>query len=118
MPGPRSTLESLHATAAELHKNDVLTSMHRLSLFLCLSLAVLVPDQSAQAASSSWTPGSSLIGPRAASAASLLPDGRVLFTGGIDASGALATTEIFNGNGSFSGSAPMHDARASHTAVT
>jgi N-acetylneuraminic acid mutarotase len=92
--------------------------LHRLSLFLCLSLAVLVPQQAVRAASSTWTAGPSLSGSRSDTAAALLPDGRVLFTGGTGSSGPLTTTEIFNTDGSFSAGASMHDARASHTAVT
>jgi hypothetical protein len=54
---------------------------------------------------------------RSGSAASLLTDGRILFTGGTGTNGPLATTEFFNTDGSFSPGAPMQDARANHTAV-
>jgi hypothetical protein len=50
-------------------------------------------------------------------AAALLPDGRVLFTGGTDASGALATAEFFTPGASFSPGVSMLQARKNHTAV-
>jgi trimeric autotransporter adhesin len=47
----------------------------------------------------------------------LLSDGRILFTGGTGTNGPLATTELFNTDGSFAPAAPMQDARTNHIAV-
>ncbi|MFB3915173.1 MAG: kelch repeat-containing protein [Terriglobales bacterium] len=55
---------------------------------------------------------------RTGAAAVLLPDGRILITGGVDASGApLAGAEYFNPDGSFSPAPPMSTPRTGHAAV-
>lgn len=49
-------------------------------------------------ATGSWTPTTSLIAPRAFHTTTLLPNGDVLITGGLDASGnPVATTEVYRG---------------------
>src|SRR6478752_8221411 len=87
----------------------------RVISFICL--AALFPCNLLQAGSNVWTQAGILMQARAGSAAAPLSDGRVLFTGGTDASGALATTEFFTPGASFSPGASMLQARTNHTAV-
>jgi hypothetical protein len=47
----------------------------------------------------------------------LLPDGRVLVTGGSGSAGVLATAEFFNPDGSFTSAASMAYPRAGHSCV-
>lgn len=66
----------------------------------------------------SWLPAGTMASARSGSAAVLLLDGRVLVTGGTDASGTpLATAEFFNSDGSFSSAPSMSFARSGHTAT-
>jgi MBG domain (YGX type)/Galactose oxidase, central domain/Kelch motif len=84
---------------------------------LCGGFVVLrgtVPPASINA----WLPAGSLSATRASASTVLLPDGRLLVTGGNDASGPLATTDILDTSGNFIPGAPMHFARSSHMAVT
>src|SRR3954454_21803384 len=85
--------------------------------FVVVFLAAFHPSSLLQAASNIWSQAASLTQARAGSAAVLLSDGQVLFTGGAGANGALATTELFKLDGSFSSAAPMQNPRAHHTAV-
>src|SRR2546429_211838 len=87
----------------------------RVILFICL--AALFPCHLLPGASNVWIQAGSLAQARAGSASALLPDGRVIFTGGTDASGALATTEFFTPDESFSPGVSMLQARSNHTAV-
>ena len=64
-----------------------------------------------------WLSAGNLSAPRAGAATVLLQDGRLLVTGGNGASGALATTDIFDTSGNFSAGPPMHFARMNHTAT-
>src|SRR5436189_1444910 len=70
-----------------------------------------------QAPSGTWVPTSAMTQPRWSPAAALLPDGRLLITGGYDGTGQLATAEIYSA-GRFAACAPMRLARGGHTAVT
>src|SRR4051812_38837427 len=80
-------------------------------------LGALSPSRMLQAASNIWSQGANLAEPRAGSAAVLLSDGQVLFTGGAGVSGVLALTELFQLDGSFTPGTPMQQARTRHTAV-
>ncbi|MBL8752624.1 MAG: hypothetical protein JNK15_04930 [Planctomycetes bacterium] len=66
------------------------------------------------------TPGPVPTTPRALHAAATLNDGRVLFTGGVDGTGAVTTAcEIFDPiAGTFTAVAPMATLRAGHAAAT
>src|SRR3954451_12707335 len=86
-------------------------------VFAFLLLGVLSPTRILQAATNIWSHGANLAEPRAGSAAVLLSDGQLLFTGGAGANGALATTELFQPDGSFAPATPMQQARTHHTAV-
>jgi MBG domain-containing protein/Kelch motif protein len=64
-----------------------------------------------------WVNSSVLLQGRAGAAAVLLPDGRVMVTGG-DVNGAPnSSVEMFNGDGSVSAAAPMATARSGHSAL-
>ena len=76
-----------------------------------------VRGQMPQVANGAWQPAGSLGSVRAGAASALLSDGSVLVTGGTDANGSLATSELFESNGAFSAVASMNAARADHTAV-
>src|SRR5690349_6624968 len=82
-----------------------------------LLIAAFIPQSTLQAASNVWNPAASLAESRAGSAAVLLSDGQVLFTGGTGANGPLSTTETFKLDGSLAPGAPMRQARTHHVAV-
>src|ERR1051325_6158988 len=65
-----------------------------------------------------WTPAVNLSQPRTESAAALLPDGRILISGGDSGAGALNSAEFFQPNGMVSSAAAMNVARSQHFAVT
>jgi ELWxxDGT repeat protein/VCBS repeat-containing protein len=66
----------------------------------------------------SWTPTGSLIVPRTGHTATLLPNGKVLVTGGHNASGLLRTAEIYDpANGVWSVTGNLGSARSGHTAT-
>ena len=79
------------------------TKYAALALLLILSLTLLLHGNLPQVSSGTWTPASSLLEARSGSAAVVLDDGRVLFTGGTD--------------GSISAAAPMFNPRAHNTAT-
>jgi hypothetical protein len=54
---------------------------------------------------------------RDGAAAVLLPDGRILFTGGDSGSGAVSSADAFDSSGGFSAVSAMNHARSGHTAV-
>src|SRR5438093_5524724 len=75
------------------------------------------PAAGQQVPSGNWASTGAMTQPRWSAAAELLPDGRLLVTGGYDGTGQLATAEIYSG-GRFTACAPMQLARGGHTAVT
>src|SRR5436305_7887848 len=87
------------------------------NLSVLLFIAVLIPQSTLHAASNVWNQAASLAESRAGSAAVLLSDGQVLFTGGSGASGPLSSTETFKLDGSLAPGAPMRQARTHHVAV-
>ena len=89
-----------------------------LSLLVVLSLALLLHGTLPLVTTGSWTPASNLADGRTGSAAALLQDGRILFTGGTGSTGTLASAELFNTDGSVTSAAPMQDARSNHAAIT
>ena len=64
-----------------------------------------------------WTVTGNLAGVRAGAASALLPDGRVLVTGGSDGTTSIDTVQVYGSDGGFSGAASMSSARADHTAT-
>jgi hypothetical protein len=67
---------------------------------------------------SGFTLANPMIQTREGHTASLLPDGRVLLAGGINDTGCLASTEVFDpGSNTFSDSGEMNVRRAAHTAT-
>ena len=73
---------------------------------------------SAQADASSWSYTGSLNEPRYRHTATLLPDGTVLVAGGSNATGVLASAELYDPNtGKWNASARLNVPRAGHTAT-
>jgi len=64
-----------------------------------------------------WGSVGSMTQPRAGASAALLQDGRVLITGGEDATGALVTAELLNNGSSFSTAPPMDVPRSRHISI-
>ncbi len=64
-----------------------------------------------------WVPLEPMADARSGAAAVLLPDGRVLVTGGSAGGPALASAEVFDPVGGWSAVAPMTAARSGHAAV-
>lgn len=86
-------------------------------LFLCGGFVVLrgsIPP----ALINAWLPAGNLTAARSSSSSVLLQDGRLLVTGGTDASGPLASTDILDTSGNFTPGPPMNFARSNHVAVT
>lgn len=68
----------------------------------------------------SFLPGPTMLEPRASGTATLLPDGRVLLTGGYPGEGMspVSSAEVFDpATGRFSATAPMTTERANHSAT-
>jgi len=93
------------------------TKYTALCLLTILSLAFLLHGTLPQVSTGSWIPANSLAEARSGSAAVVLDDGRVLFTGGTGSTGPLASAELFHTDGSISVAAPMLNPRTHHTAV-
>src|SRR5581483_106919 len=85
-----------------------------LVVFLC---ALLVTASIPTVPTGTWKPWNPMGSDRSGAASVLLPDGRVLITGGSDTNGALASVEVFSTAGSFSSGQSMHGARSAHTAT-
>src|SRR5947207_11713425 len=71
-----------------------------------------------QTAIGTWTSAASLSQPRSNASAVMLSDGRILITGGDDASGPLQSNEIFATDGTITPAAAMNVARSRHFAVS
>ena len=90
---------------------------HLFAIFLSLFAAGIFPTSAAaQVSSGTWSATASMASARSAASAVLLQDGRVLITGGTDASGPLASAELYSG--SFSPAGSMLLARSNHASVT
>src|ERR1700740_104191 len=88
--------------------------------FIALCVCVLFSTSIALSQSSNvWTTAGQLTQGRTGAAAVMLSDGRILITGGSDASGVpQAATEIFDpSTGHFAAAPPMNVARANHAAI-
>src|SRR5437868_1404445 len=70
-----------------------------------------------QIATGTWGPAGNLVESRSNAAAARLDDGRVLFTGGTGATGALNSAELLTAGAGFAPVAPMAEARSKHTAT-
>jgi Big-like domain-containing protein/MBG domain-containing protein/Kelch motif protein len=69
-----------------------------------------------QIATGKWANSGSLAQARSGAAAVLLPDGRVMITGGDVNGSPSSSVEVFNPDGSISSAAPMSTARTGHSA--
>jgi hypothetical protein len=84
---------------------------------LCIGL-VLHATGSLHVEAGTWAPTPAMNSARSGAASVLMPDGRILVTGGSDANGnALASAEFFNADGSFSDAPAMASPRSGHSAV-
>jgi N-acetylneuraminic acid mutarotase len=69
-------------------------------------------------ANSRWEPTGQMEVPRASHTATLLPNGLVLVSGGLNQDGLLSSAELYDpDSGSWSATGDMHSARAGHTAT-
>ena len=83
---------------------------------LCAGL-VLLRGARQERATGKWIVTGNMTAARSGACSAPLPDGRILVTGGTDSTGPLASTELFNADGSFSNAAPMSYPRSRHTCV-
>src|SRR4249920_2496537 len=98
--------------------------LKKLALTLCAvaavgtTLALLLRASAPQVPSDTWAPTGDMATSRAGSAAALLPDGRVLVTGGTNGTAVTSTAERYSpAAGSFLATPAMQDARANHSAT-
>ncbi len=93
------------------------------AIFIALIVAIALPITStAQSLAGSWISTASMTTDRSNAAAVLLPDGRVLITGGTggaaQANSVLSTAELYDlRTGTFSNASPMFLGRSHHAAV-
>lgn len=87
---------------------------HLVTGFILLNSAGIghVWAQSGGLAINTWTPTADMATPRAAACSVLLPDGRVLVSGGDGANGAVNQVELYATDGAFTAAAPMAQARS------
>ncbi|HZS52607.1 MAG TPA: YDG domain-containing protein, partial [Bryobacterales bacterium] len=94
----------------------------KLLLFVCVAVCcagfLLLKGEPEQLPSGKWLPVGAMTSERAGACAALLPDGRVLITGGMGPAGALTTAEFFGADGSFTPAAEMGSPRSSHACTT
>ncbi|PYR73361.1 MAG: hypothetical protein DMF87_26035, partial [Acidobacteria bacterium] len=83
-----------------------------------LPLGLLLRASAPDVPSNVWAPTGEMAAARAGAAATLLTDGRVLVTGGVNGSGVLATAERYSPDGgTFLATPPMQFARTQHTST-
>src|ERR1051326_450893 len=85
-----------------------------------LALTVILHGYRPQetSATGTWVAKGSMQSARSGACAAVLPDGRVMITGGLGPSGSLDTSEVFGMNGSFSNVPAMSASRNGHTCMT
>jgi len=110
------------ASGGAITSGGVYTAPQNLGSFHVVATSVADGTASASAVvtvvASGFTPANPMTQSRASHTASLLPDARVLLAGGMNDTGCLASTEIFDpASNAFSDAAPMSIRRAAHTAT-
>src|SRR3954466_4113949 len=87
------------------------------ALLIALAFGIAVKGSRQSLVSNKWVRESNLMLPRSGACSALLPDGRVLITGGEGPDGATPTAEYFLPDGTSSFAAPMSFARSHHMCV-
>ena len=86
-----------------------------LCAFILVGVRFVMRASLPQVATGTWqSTGTLMTEARTGAAAALLPDGRILITGGDSGAGPLLTAEFFLQNGDFVSAPPMVFARAKH----
>src|SRR6267154_4383253 len=84
---------------------------------LLAATGILLSASLPQVPSGTWVAVGAMNSARAGASTVLLQDGRILITGGTDASGPSSAAEFFGANGSFSLATPMNVQRSGHVSV-
>ena len=84
---------------------------------LILIVGVLVKASITQPPIGGWLSAGAMIETRNNAASALLPDGRILITGGDNGSGPVASAEFFDTTGAFIAAPPMSTPRSAHSAT-
>ncbi|HEV2349701.1 MAG TPA: Ig-like domain repeat protein, partial [Terriglobia bacterium] len=98
-------------------KRSIKAVASTLAIAFLLYAAVHTRGSVSQVPSGAWGSSVNMAEARAGASSVLLPDGRILVTGGGGAYGPLATAELFGAGGSFSSAPSMTFARTNHVAV-
>ena len=96
-------------------KKSVKGVLVALAVLACAVLALKASVLIVQ--SGSWSQTGNLSSARVGASAALLPDGRILVTGGDPGTGPLATADFFGTDGTISAAPAMVNARSSHVSV-
>ncbi len=96
-------------------KKSVKGVLVALAMIACAVLALKASVLIVQ--SGSWSQTGNLSSARVGASAALLPDARILVTGGDPGTGPLATADFFGTDGTISAAPPMVNARSQHVSV-
>src|ERR1700722_15734240 len=88
-----------------------------LGSLLILGVVVALKGAALLVPSGSWVPEGTMASARSSAAAALLPDGRILVTGGDMGSGPVASADFINDDGTISAAPAMIYARSKHFEV-
>src|SRR5579864_5604169 len=91
-----------------------ITKKFLLGSLLILGVVVALRGAALLVPSGSWVPEGTMASARSSAAAALLPDGRILVTGGDMGSGPVTSADFINVDGTISAAPPMIFARSKH----